>query len=71
MADAWPFFKLNWMGRDNDAVRVWVDVKLGRWWYVLVWRKGERPYAYRSLDATPPDRDNAGRWLLGRRYYRG
>jgi len=34
-----------------------------------MWHKGQRPYLYRSTDATPPDREyahNDGRWFFGR-----
>jgi hypothetical protein len=61
---------INNMGRSNGAIRLWLDLKLGRYWYVFIWRKGSRPYCYRSLDATPPCEDNAGRWIIGRRYGR-
>lgn len=65
--EEWPFFRFHWMGRDNDSVHVWIDMKLGRWWYVLLWRRGRRPYCYRSLDATPPHRGN-GRIFFGNPY---
>ena len=63
-------FAVNYMSRNNDALWLWLDVKLGRFWYVFMWRKGQRPYLYRSTDATPPDREfgrNEGRWFFGRR----
>lgn len=63
------WFTWNYMSRANDALWLWLDVKLGRFWYVFVWRKDARPYLYRSTDATPPDREyarNEGRWYFGR-----
>ena len=62
-------FAVNYMSRNNEALWLWLDVKLGRFWYVFMWRKGQRPYLYRSTDATPPDREygkNDGRWFFGR-----
>ena len=62
-------FAVNYMSRNNDVLWLWLDVKLGRFWYVLMWRKDQRPYLYRSTDATPPDREcgkNEGRWFFGR-----
>ena len=64
-------FAVNYMSRNNNnnALWLWLDVKLGRFWYVFMWRKGQRPYLYRSADATPPDREfarNEGRWFFGR-----
>lgn len=62
-------FAVNYMSRNNEALWLWLDVKLGRFWYVFMWRKGQRPYLYRSADATPPDREygkNDGRWFFGR-----
>jgi len=62
-------FAVNYMSRNNDALWLWLDVKLGRFWYVFMWHKGQRPYLYRSTDATPPDREygrNEGRWFFGR-----
>ena len=62
-------FAVNYMSRNNDALCLWLDVKLGRFWYVFMWHKGQRPYLYRSTDATPPDREygkNDGRWFFGR-----
>ena len=50
-------FAVNYMSRNNDALWLWLDVKLGRFWYVFMWHKGQRPYLYRSTDATPPDRE--------------
>jgi hypothetical protein len=67
---------INRMGANNPSLWLWWDVRVGRFWYVLSWRKGRRPYCYRSLDATPPSRrpkevldgsDNQGRWYFGRR----
>jgi len=69
----WPWFKWNWMGAGNDSIWVWIDCKVGQFWYVLIWRKRCTPYLYRSLDATPPRNDerqnNHGRWFVrpGRR----
>ena len=60
---------MNYMSRDNDALWLWLDVKLGRFWYVFIWGKGQMPYMYRSTDATPPSREyhrNEGRWFFGR-----
>jgi hypothetical protein len=60
---------VNYMSRRNDALWLWLDVKIGRFWYVFMWRKDQRPYLYRSTDATPPDREyarNEGRWFFGR-----
>lgn len=62
-------FAVNYMSRNNDALWLWLDVQLGKWWYVFMWRKDQRPYMYRSTDATPPDREyarNEGRWFFGR-----
>ena len=62
-------FAVNYMSRNNDVLWLWLDVKLGRFWYVLMWRKDQRPYLYRSTDATPPDREygkNEGCWFFGR-----
>lgn len=59
--------KINYMSRNNSSLWLWLDVRVGRFWYVLLWRKGQRPYCYRSTDATPPADDNDGRWLFGRR----
>lgn len=45
---------------------VWIDLRIGRFWYVLQWHKGHGPFLYRSTDATPPAEDNEGRMLFGR-----
>jgi len=67
----WPWFKFNWMSRSNDALWLWIDMKIGRRWYVLIWRKKDTPYCYYSDDATPPMNDergnNHGKWLFGAR----
>lgn len=62
-------FAINYMSRNNDALWLWFDVQIGRFWYVLTWRKGMRPSLYRSTDATPPEdyKTNEGRWYFGRR----
>lgn len=63
---------INRMGASNPSLWFWWDVRVGRFWYVLRWRKGGGgPYCYRSLDATPPCRredghDNEGAWFFGR-----
>lgn len=67
---------INRMGASNPSLWLWWDVRIGRFWYVLRWRKGSGgPYCYRSLDATPPSsrpkevlggNDNQGRWFFGR-----
>ena len=59
--------KFNWMASGNPYLWAWWDMQIGRFWYVLIWQKGRAPYCYRSTDATPPDDDNEGRWLFGRR----
>jgi hypothetical protein len=62
-------FVVNYMSRHNDALWLWLDVKFGRFWYVFMWHKGQRPYMYRSTDATPPDYghgENKGRWFFVR-----
>lgn len=65
-------FAINYMSRHNPAIRLWLDIKLGEFWYVFMWRKGFWPYLYRSKDATPPASDNCGRWYFGRpAYYKG
>jgi hypothetical protein len=61
-----PAMEFRWMGASNPAIRVWIDARIGVWWYVLLWRKGQRPYCYRSRDATPPRNQSEGRWLFGR-----
>ena len=63
-------FAVNYMSRHNDALWLWLDVKIGRFWYVFMWRKGVAPFLYRSTDATPPDQEhgrNEGLWLFGRK----
>jgi len=55
---------------------LWIDAKIGRWWYVLIWRNWKTaPFCYRSLDATPPSdrpkcvlngKPNQGRMVFGR-----
>ena len=60
-------FAVNYMSGDNDSLWLWLDIKLGRFWYVFIWRKGLRPYLYRSTDATQPADDNEGRWFFGRK----
>ena len=66
----YPWFVWHWMGKDNDSLWLWIDMKFGRFWYVFIWRKGSWPYCYRSTDATPPLDDergnNQGTWLFGR-----
>lgn len=66
----WPWFVWTWMARENDSLWAWVDCKIGRYWYVFMWRKGGRPSLYRSTDATPPMNNergsNDGRWIFGR-----
>jgi hypothetical protein len=52
------------MSRGNSNIRLWLDVKLGRFWYVIYWPKGSRVTFYRSTDATPPCADNEGRYFL-------
>jgi hypothetical protein len=63
---------VNRMGANNSSLRLWWDVRIGRFWYVLIWRKGRGgPYCYRSTDATPPCKredgyDNNGTWFFGK-----
>lgn len=57
--------RINWMGRNNDSTRLWIDAKVGRWWYVFYWRKNQPPYFYRSLDATPPRNNQEGKIYFG------
>lgn len=57
------------MATQNPAYWFWRDIRLGKFWYVFMWRKTERPLLYRSTDATPPCRepyDNKGKWYFGR-----
>lgn len=61
--------KVYWMSRGNKRYWLWLDIKLGDWWYVFQWIRGESPFLYRSLDATPPGCPGSGvgaRMLLGR-----
>lgn len=63
---------INRMDRQNQSLWLWLDAHVGRFWYVFSWRKGFRPYCYRSTDATPPcwgEYANNGRWLFGQRQY--
>ncbi len=32
-------FAVNYMSRNNDALWLWLDVRLGRFWYVFMWHK--------------------------------
>jgi hypothetical protein len=50
-----------WMSRGNDNIRLWIDARVGRWWYVFYWQKGVPPSFYRSRDATPPRKGEDGR----------
>jgi len=59
-------FTVNYMSAGNDSLWLWLDIKVLRFWYVLMWRKGLWPYLYRSTDATPPCDENGGRWIFGR-----
>lgn len=54
------------MDKRNDSIHFWLDVSIGKYWYVFMWRKGKSPYMYRSIDATPPHATNEGKWLFGR-----
>ena len=45
--------RINWMN-GNKRDWLWLDIRLGAWWYVFIWRKGHTPFLYRSKDATPP-----------------
>ena len=65
--DKWKWFE--WSNNSAPG-RLWIDCKVGRWWYVLLWYysvPGHRPAFYRSLDATPPAPENKGRVFFGRR----
>lgn len=44
---------VNYMSRHNQRLRLWLDIKAGRFWYVFIWPKGAWPYMYRSFDGTP------------------
>jgi hypothetical protein len=69
--EEYPWFQFYWMGKGNDYLWAWIDCKVGKYWYVFIWRKRSRPSMYRSLDATPPMNDergnNHGRWFFGAR----
>lgn len=45
--------------------QVFIEARVGRWWYVLFWAKGSRPCAYRSMDGTPPRSELHGRSYFG------
>jgi hypothetical protein len=64
----WKWFE--WHNMSRDPRRIWIDCKIGRWWYVFQWYRsvpGAWPSLYRSLDATPPTKQNKGRVFFGRR----
>ena len=61
---------VNWMARNNRNILLWLDIHFRGWWYVLNWTRGDKPYGYRSKDATPPCGCNRGSWLFGRQPWR-
>ncbi|UOF81102.1 hypothetical protein [Caudoviricetes sp.] len=61
--------KISLMSLFDEYRWLWIDALLFGWWYVFVWRRGNAPYFYRSLDATPPSSTNEGRWFFGASSY--
>lgn len=54
------------MGKHNQAIKLWLDIRIFNTWYVFMWRKNNKPYMYYSNDATPPCERNFGGWIFGR-----
>jgi hypothetical protein len=47
----------------GDVNLVWIDCKIGKYWYVFEWkRKKMFPFLYRSIDATPPEKMIFGKY---------
>jgi len=57
-------FYINYMSKKNKSLWIWVDIKWFDFWYVFLWRKKNYPYMYKSKDATPPTKDNCGKWIF-------
>lgn len=56
---------INKMSRSNTALWLWLDIRIGKYWYVFNWRKKNKPYLFKSLDGTPPNERNSGSWIFG------
>lgn len=53
------------MAVNDGPVRFWLDARVGRFWYVAHWIRGEGLCVYRSTDATPPRDQHHGRTYIG------